>query len=60
MTFIDHNTPRDVLVKLVDENLNDIIDAFIQAGVDPRKETTPTEDIFDVIVQWIEDGDECG
>ena len=57
--FIDENTSRADLIKAVDENLNDVIDAFIDADVDPHKPETPTEDIRRVLIAWIEDGDEC-
>jgi len=57
--FIDENTSRADLLKAWHENTNGMIDAFLEADVDPDLETTPTEDIRRVIIQWIQDGDEC-
>jgi hypothetical protein len=59
MTFITETTSRDELLAIWAANTNDLVDAFIAAGIDPDEEATPTEAIRSVIVNWIEDGDEC-
>lgn len=59
MTLITENTTRAELLAIWAENTADLVDAFIAAGVDPDMESTPTEAIRDVIVGWIEAGDEC-
>lgn len=59
MTFIDANTSREQLLAIWEENTNALVDAFIQAGVDPDLADTPTDAIRAVITNWIEAGDEC-
>ena len=59
MTYITDATTREELLAIWNENTADLVDAFIAAGVDPDQADTPTEAIRDVIVAWIEAGDEC-
>lgn len=57
--FIDQSTTREQLIQVWHDNANDLVDVFINAGVDPDLDETPTEEIRNVIISWIEAGDEC-
>jgi hypothetical protein len=57
--FITETTSRADLLKVWNENTSEMLGAFLAANVDPDLDSTPTEDIRRVILQWIEDGDEC-
>ena len=57
--FIDTNTSREDLIKTWNENVAALVDAFIEADVDPDLPETTTEAIREVIISWIEAGDEC-
>ncbi len=57
--FIDTNTSREDLIKTWNENVAELVDAFIEADVDPDLPETTTEAIREVIISWIEAGDEC-
>jgi hypothetical protein len=57
--FITATTSRQDLLTIWNENTLDLVDAFIAAGVDPDLPQTETDAIRDVIVAWIEAGDEC-
>jgi len=59
MLMIDENTTREKLIQVVDENLFDVIDDFMEAEVDPHKNETSTNDIRRVLINWIEACDEC-
>ena len=59
MTFITNETARDELLAIWNANTNELVDAFIAAGVDPDRAETSTAEIRAVIVAWIESGDEC-
>ncbi len=57
--FIDTNTSREDLIKTWNENVAELVDAFIEADVDPDLPETTTEAIREVIISWVEAGDEC-
>ena len=59
MTFITENTTKAELLAIWHENTGELVDAFIAAGIDPDAPETTADEIRGVIVQWIEDGDEC-
>ncbi len=59
VTMITQETTREELVACWHANLGEMVDAFIAANVDPDDPSTETEEIRRVIIQWIEDGDEC-
>lgn len=58
-TMITEETSREELIRVWHENLGELVDAFIEAGIDPDDDATPTSEIYRVIARWIEDGDEC-
>ena len=59
MAFISKDMTREEVLKVWQENTFDLIDAMIEANIDPDKPETKTQDIIDVIIAWIESGDEC-
>jgi hypothetical protein len=57
MFMIDENTSRqDLLTAIYSDGA--LIDAFIVADLDP--ELMETEAVREFVMNWIEDGDECG
>ena len=59
MILISNDMTRAEVLKVWDENTADLVDAMIAANIDPDKPETKTQDIIDVIRNWIEAGDEC-
>jgi KaiC/GvpD/RAD55 family RecA-like ATPase len=59
MIYISNDMTREEVLKVWQDNSFDLIDAMIDADVDPDKPETKTQDIIDVIRNWIEVGDEC-
>ena len=57
--MITEATTRQELIAVWHDNMSDLMDAFLAADVDPDLDTTPTDAIRNVIVSWIEAGDEC-
>lgn len=57
--FISQTTTRDELLAIWHDNIGELVDAFIAAGVDPDLPETSTDAIRAVLVAWIEAGDEC-
>ena len=55
MLFITETTSRSDLLNAIYSDL-DLIDAFIQADLDP--EVMETDVVRDFIVDWVADGDE--
>jgi hypothetical protein len=59
MIFISSDMSREEVLKVWQDHTFDLVDAMIEASVDPDKPETKTQDIIDVIRNWIESGDEC-
>lgn len=57
--FITSASTKQDLLQIWNDNTADLVDAFIAAGVDPDDESATAEEIYLVIQQWINDGDEC-
>jgi len=57
--MITEHTTKTELLQIWNDNINDLVDAFIAANIDPDAEETTADQIRDVICQWIADGDEC-
>ena len=59
MFLITDEMTREQLIDVWHENIGDLVDAFIAAGVDPDHSDSTADQIRDVISAWIEAGDEC-
>lgn len=59
MIMISRDMTRAEALAVWNENMDDLVDAFIAADVDPDQPGTPTAAIIEVIIAWIHEGDEC-
>lgn len=59
MIMISRDMTREEALKVWEENTLDLCDAFIAKNIDPDKPETETSAIIEVIIDWIQAGDEC-
>lgn len=59
--FIDESTPRETLIKALDAErglFDAVLDVLLDRGLSSEDDLT-TAELLEIILDWIEDGDEC-